>query len=80
MAEDNDIREAMEEDKSRGRRRYDAAAREKRRRLLQAFRDLVREADEERVREYLVKHLAFAEGSEQFESVLAAWREGQKKS
>lgn len=79
MAEDDDIRDVMQEEKSRGRRRFDSAARERRRLLLQAYRDLIREGDEEVVREYVVKHLGFAEGSEQYESVLAAWREGQKK-
>lgn len=79
MAEDNDIQDVIKEEKGRGRRRFDSAARERRRRLLQAYRDLIREGDEEAVRAYVVKHLGFPEGSEQYEAVLAAWREGQKK-
>ncbi|MGH9814673.1 MAG: hypothetical protein ACRD6I_01200 [Candidatus Acidiferrales bacterium] len=69
----------MEEEKRRGRRRYDAAARDKRRAVLRAYRELLRESDEEAFREYVEKHLGFAEGSEQFEAVLSAWREAQKR-
>ncbi|MGH9794161.1 MAG: hypothetical protein ACRD5G_05255 [Candidatus Acidiferrales bacterium] len=79
MAEDDDIKDVMEEDRHRGRQRYDVAAHDKRRALLRAYRELLRESDEEAFRQYVQKHLGFAEGSEQFDAVLSAWREAQRR-
>ena len=79
MTENDEIRDVMEEERRRGRRRYDVAAHDKRRAVLRAYRELLRESDEEGFRDYVQKHLGFAEGSEQFEAVLSAWREAQRR-
>ena len=78
MTENDDIREVMEEEKRRGRRPLDAAAREGRRKLLRAYAQLLYEPSEARFRESIAK-IGILEGSDAFAAALEAWRDAQKR-
>ena len=73
----NDLRQVMEEEKRRGRRPIDPAARKRRTELLRYLRNLIHEADERRFREAIRAH-GLRDGTEEFEVALRIWREGQK--
>lgn len=78
MAQEEDLREVMEEEKRRSRRPLDTAARERRHRELQMLRQMMLENDEKQFREIIVR-LGLAEGSREYDVAIEAWRETQKR-
>ncbi len=72
---DEDLREVMDEEKSRGRRRpADPEARKRRKALLRDLRRLLKYGDEKDFVE-AIRALGLKEGSPEFQNALAVWRE-----
>lgn len=72
---EEDLRDVMEEEKSRGRRRpTEAAARRERARLLRGFRELLA-LDDERAFCAAIRELGLKDGSPEFREALRIWRE-----
>jgi len=77
MVEDDDLRDVMKAEKSRGRRPVDIAALRERQRFLQVLRELL---EDDNLEGFLnaIRAYGLREGMPQFEAALRAWREKRK--
>ena len=76
--ENDDVRDLIAEEKSRGRRKYDPEERRERRELLKAYRKLLEETTEVQFKEML-RQRGLRDDSPAFQDALAAWRETQNE-
>ena len=79
MGKEEELDDLLREETARGRRRPVRAAEiEKRRRLVETYRELLQEESESLVREK-IRALGIPGGSPQELSILAAWRDCRRK-
>ena len=74
MERDDEVRDVMAEEKSRGKRKYDAAARKARPKMLRDVGYLLRLENRQEFAQNLIR-LGLTPGSPAFELALRAWNE-----
>jgi hypothetical protein len=75
MAEDDDLKSVIEEEKQRGRKRpIDISARQRRSKLLNGFRITLKSGDEAGFIELLIHELGMQRGTNEYNDALKRWR------
>jgi hypothetical protein len=75
MADDDDLKNLMAEEKQRGRKRpIDIAARQIRMKLLNGFRITLRTGDEAGFAELIINELGWQPGTKEYDEALKKWR------
>jgi len=81
MAEDDDLKTLMEEEKQRGKKRpIDIGARQRRMRLLNGFRATLKTADEAGFAELIINELGWQPGTKEYDEALKKWRASRGSS
>jgi hypothetical protein len=75
---DDEIRDVMAEEKSRGRRPIDIAARREREELMKILRELIREGDKEGFLQAM-RAYGWSDETPEFQRALRLWSEKPKK-
>jgi hypothetical protein len=78
VAKENDIRDVMKEERSRGRRPIDIEARREREELLRILRELLRERDREGFLQAM-RAYGWSDDSPEFQRALKIWHEKPRK-
>ncbi|MHB8502542.1 MAG: hypothetical protein ACYDCG_19285 [Candidatus Acidiferrales bacterium] len=75
MAEDDDLKNVMAEEKQRGRKRpIDIGARQMRMKLLNGFRVTLKTGDEAGFAELIINELGWQPGTKEYDAALKKWR------
>lgn len=75
MADEDDLKDLIAEEKQRGRKRpIDIAARQRRMKLLNGFRITLRTGDEAGFAELIVNELGWQPGTKEYDEALKKWR------
>ena len=82
MSKEDEIRDAMAQERSRGRKQplVDPASRRRRNEMLKAVRAALQQNDERHFLEAIRRHLGLKDGSPEFLKAWQAWRDFHGKS